>query len=185
MQPQYTEMKKEETGIVLDYLPNGHPFIDRRTPVAQVLGQQHFTLLEVAPKEGIFLSPHEIVYLGPDKREKVHHIIGKIESHQLTQTAKSELPYIIEEIVNKEENKYVEFFNKAGPVTARFHQLELLPGIGKKNMWKIIDERRVKPFESFEDIKKRIDLLPDPKKSIIKRIIMEINQEDKYEFFTR
>ncbi|MDD5417413.1 MAG: DUF655 domain-containing protein [Candidatus Nanoarchaeia archaeon] len=185
MMKNYTVVKREDTGVVLDFLPNGHPFMERRQPVAQVLGEQYFTLLEVVPKEGIFLTPNEIVYLGPDKRDKVHHIIGKIGTEQLTQTAKSELPFIIEDIVNKNEKKYVDFFNNASPVSSRYHEIELLPGIGKKNMWKILDERKIKPFESFEDIKKRVELLPDPKKSIIKRIILEIEGEDKYKVFIK
>ena len=52
-------------------------------------------------------------------------------------------------------------------------------------MWEIIEERGEKPFESFEDIKKRVKLVPDPLKSVIRRIIMELNEEDKYKIFTR
>ena len=48
----------------------------------------------------------------------------------------------------------IEFFNKAAPLTTRMHQLELLPGLGKKHMWEIIEERKDKPFESsFPDFK--------------------------------
>ena len=38
------------------------------------------------------------------------------------------------------------------------HMLELLPGVGKKHMWEIIEARKDKPFESFEDIKNRVKL---------------------------
>jgi hypothetical protein len=45
------EVKKEERAIVLDFLPNGYPFDKRpihlKTPIAQVLGIEHFALLEV------------------------------------------------------------------------------------------------------------------------------------------
>ena len=50
-------------------------------------------------------------------------------------------------------------------------------------MIEILEERRDKPFESFEDIKKRIKLLPDPEKVIIKRILMELDEEDKHQLF--
>ena len=52
-------------------------------------------------------------------------------------------------------------------------------------MWEIIEERKEKPFESFEDMKSRIRLLPDPEKAIVKRIISEINNEDKYKLFVK
>ena len=63
------------------------------------------------------------------------------------------------------------------------HQLELLPGLGKKHMWEIIEERKDKPFESFDDIKKRVKLMPDPEKAIIKRIISEIQGKEKHKIF--
>jgi len=61
--------------------------------------------------------------------------------------------------------------------------LEILPGIGKKHMWDIINVRKEKPFESFEDIKNRIKLIPDPKHAIIKRILEELENKDKYHLF--
>ena len=63
------------------------------------------------------------------------------------------------------------------------HQLELLPGIGSKHLWEILEERKKKPFESFEDIKKRVSLIPDPEKMITKRIIEELEDKDKYRLF--
>ena len=67
----------------------------------------------------------------------------------------------------------------------RMHTLELLPGLGKKHMWVILEERQIKPFESFQDIKERVKLLPDPKMSIIKRIIKELEGNEKYRIFTK
>ena len=63
------------------------------------------------------------------------------------------------------------------------HQIELLPGLGKKHMWEIIEERKVEPFKDFEDIKKRVKLMPDPKKIIISRIISEITGDEKHHLF--
>ena len=172
------EHTKEEYGIVLDFLPNGYPFdtrpLHRKTPIAQALGKEHLVLLELVPKKGIFLQPYEEVYIGEGKRDKIHHIIGKIHPSKLTETAKSELNYVIKEVVDKNEKKFVDFFNKAGPINARRHQIELLPGIGKKHMWDIIEKRQEKPFESFEDMKKRIQNLPDPEKAVEKRIFREL-----------
>ena len=63
------------------------------------------------------------------------------------------------------------------------HQLELLPGLGKKHMWEIIEERKGDPFKSFEDIKKRVHLMPDPQKLIVKRILAEIAGTEKHKIF--
>ena len=174
----------EDFAIVLDFLPNGHPFEERRIPVAQVLGENHFSLLEVIPKKGVFLSPGQRVYIGEEKRDEIHHVKGRIPVNKLTHTAKAELDMVIKNIVETNEGRYVNFFNKSIPISTRLHQLELLPGIGKKHMWKIIEERRYEPFKNFEDLKQRVELLPDPKMSIIKRIIEELDDTDKYKLFT-
>ena len=178
---------KEEKAIVLDFLPNGYPFDSRpmhkKTPIAQALGKEHFILLELVPKKDVFLQPYEEVYMGEGKRDKIHHIIGKISPDKLTQTAQTELEAIIIDLVNKDEKKFVEFFNKADPINIRKHQIELLPGIGKKHMQDILEKRSEKPFESFEDIRNRVKLIPDPKKLVIKRILIEIRGEDKHRLF--
>lgn len=181
------ERTKEEKAIVLDFLPNGYHYDERpmymKTPIAQAIGAGHFVLLELVPKKGVHLQPYEEVYIGDGKRDKIHHIVGKMAVSKLTTTAKSELEFIIKDIVKKNEKKFVEFFNKAQPLSTRMHQLELLPGLGKKHMWQIIETRQEKPFESFSDLKNRVKLMPDPEKTVIKRIIHELEGTEKHKIF--
>lgn len=178
---------REEHAIVLDFLPNGYPFDKRpshkKTPIVQAMGKEHFTLLELVPKKDVFVQPYEAVYIGEGKRDKIHHILGKLPLDRLTQTAKSEIEFVVQDIVSKNEKKFVEFFNSAQPLTTRMHQIELLPGVGKKHMWEIIEKRKDKPFESFEDVKARIKLMPDPRKAVVKRIIKEVTGEEKHRLF--
>ena len=94
-----------------------------------------------------------------------------------------ELENVINKLVEEREKEFVEFFNKCGPISTRLHTLEILPGIGKKHMWDILEARKEKPFESFEDIKKRVKLIPDPKQSIVRRILEELQEKDKYKLF--
>ena len=179
---------REETAIILDFLPNGYPFDTRpsyrKTPIAQALGKEHFTLLELVPKRETFLQPYKEVYIGEGKRDEIHHIAGKLEFEKLTGTARAELEFIIKDMVKKDEQKFVDFFNNAQPMSMRMHQLELLPGLGKKHMWQVIEVREEKPFESFADIKSRVKLLPNPEKSVVKRILNEIAGTEKHKLFT-
>ena len=182
------QRSKEEQLIVLDFLPHGYPFDKRpnhrKTPIIQAIGKDHFSLLELVPKKGVFVQPYEEVYVGEGKREKIHHILGKLPIERLTQTAKSGLEFVIKDLVKINEKKFVDFFNTAQPLTMRMHQIELLPGVGKKHMWEIIESRKEKPFENFADIKKRVRLMPDPEKTIIKRIILEILGKEKHRIFS-
>ncbi|WP_456421293.1 DUF655 domain-containing protein [Thermococcus sp.] len=175
----------EEYAYVLDYLPEGYLDLNsgRRTgkPVAQVLGEKAFTLLEVTPKVDLML--YERVFVGKGNRDKILLINRKISYNDLTDTAKAELPYVVEEIIKNNEDRFVQFFNVAPPITNRLHSLELLPGIGKKHMWEIIEERQREPFKSFEDLRKRVKGLPDPVKMIAKRIVDELQDKDRYKLF--
>lgn len=178
---------KEEHAVVLDFLQHGYPFDKRpshkKTAIVQAIGKKHFTLLELVPKPGVFLQPYEEVYIGEDKRDKIHHIAGRLPMERLTATANSELQHVVKDLIKKNEKRFVDFFNNAQPLTTRMHQLELLPGLGKKHMWEIIEARKEKEFESFEDIKKRVKLMPDPEKTIVKRIMLELKGEDKHRLF--
>jgi len=181
--------KLEDYAYVLDFLPYGHPEnkrpLHRREPLAQIVGEKFFTLLEVSVKKDRNPLVADRVYIGKelDRRDVVNRIKRKLRYDELTATAKSELSYVLEQMVKKQEERFVEFFNKAEAITTKLHQLELLPGIGKKTMWAIIEERRREPFKSFEDITKRIKI--NPERCIVQRIIYELqNPNTKYKLFT-
>ncbi len=176
---------KEELAIVLDFLPYGYAYEQSsiKNPIAQALGEAHLTLLELIPKKEIHLQPHQEVYIGEGRREQIHHIKGRIPADKLTSTARNELQHAVEYILDKQESKFIEFFNKAQPLSMRMHQLELLPGLGKKHMMEIVEARKVKLFENFEDLKSRVKLLPDPRQSVVKRIISELEGNEKYKVF--
>ena len=177
----------EEYAYVLDYLPYGKPGVRsryRRGAIVQMIGENYFTLLEAGVRRGIILKTYDRVYVGKSVRKEITYILGRIGYDELTSNAKIELPNVIERIVLNREKRFVEFFNTAHAVTPRMHALELIPGIGKKYMWQIIDEREKKPFESFEDLQKRANI-PNPAKLITKRILEELEGRDKYRLFTR
>ena len=180
---------KEEFAIILDFLPHGYPFdkrpLHKKTPIAQAIGKHTLILLELVPKKDIFLQPYEEVYIGEGKRDKVHHILGRIHPSKLTETGRAELSFVINDLILKDQTQFIEFFNKAGPINTRRHQLELLPGIGKKHMLEILDIRDQAQFKDFADIKARVKLIPDPEKIIAKRILLELEGNEKYYLFVK
>jgi putative nucleotide binding protein len=92
---------------------------------------------------------------------------------------------MIEQVVKEREQDFVAFFNKAISITPKLHMLHLLPGIGKKLMWEVLEARNKKPFESFTDISTRIKSIPHPEKMIQARILEELlDKEVKYHLFT-
>ncbi len=185
------EKQYEEYAYVLDFLQHGRPGIRptgragyRAGALIQCLGEEFFTLLEALVKEGLLLKPADRVYVGKASRDEVTYIIGRIGYDELTASAKAELPSTINKVVLNRENWFVNFFNTTRAITPRMHALELIPGIGKKYMWQVINEREKKPFLSFDDILKRTEL-PNPVKLITKRVMEELEGESKYRLFTR
>ena len=178
-------MSKEEHAIILEYLPNGYPLEKKILPVAQAIGITNLTLLELIPRRDSTLEIGENVYIGEGKRDKIYYILGRLHREKLTESAKHQLKEFINSFVKENNKKFVDFFNKADAINKRIHQIELLPGLGKKHMQEILKQRKEKEFESFEDMKKRIQNLPDPEKAIEKRIFQELTEIERYNLFEK
>ena len=178
-------MEKEEYAVILDYLPNGYPLEKKMMPIAQAIGKRNLVLLELVPRRGVSLEAGEEVYIGEGKRDKIYYILGRLQREKLTESAKNQLQEFVEKIVKEQEKEFVEFFNKADAINKRLHQIELLPGFGKKHMQEILKQRKEKEFESFDDMKQRIQNLPDPEKAIQKRILSELTDVERYNLFVK
>ncbi|GGP21904.1 nucleotide-binding protein [Thermocladium modestius] len=184
--------KKEEYAYVLDIVPPEQvlakePSIARRgfprnEVYLQVIGDEYFTLMEVTLKPQMMAEVGERIYVGSGTRDKVNKIVKRLKYDELTHEAKANLQEIIEKIVTGKESKFVDFFNTAGPLTLKLHSLELLKGIGKKTLWRLLEERNRKKFTSYDDIRNRVGI--DPVKLISERILRELREEDKYFLFT-
>lgn len=177
--------KKDDNVIVLDYLPYGYPMEGKHMPIVQAIGEQFLALLELAPIRGATFTDNERIYIGPEKRDKISYIIGRLPAEKLTQTAKTRLQEFISKIVGERESTYVGFFNTVQAINTRLHRLELLPGFGKKHTQELVAAREEKPFTSFEDMKERVSSLPDPRKAIEKRIFEEITEHQRHVLFVQ
>lgn len=174
---------KDEYIIVLDFLPHGKSTDRKAEPIAQAIGEKYFNLLEVVVKDDVAVKNGDKLYIGEGKREKVKYIKSRIRYSELTNFSKSELEHTIKSLLETDQGRFVDFFNRAGPITTRLHSLELLPGIGKKHLWAIIAERKKKPFSDFSDLQTRVAMLPDPRKMIIRRVMTELEGKDRHRLF--
>jgi putative nucleotide binding protein len=182
--------KFEDYAYVLDYLAHGKAGLTRGVfkaePIIQLIGETYFTLLEATPRSGVVVNQGMRIYIGKDQpRQAISHILGRVNYNDLSPAGKAELPFVIEEAIKNNEVRFVDFFNTANAVTPRMHSLELIPGIGKKYAWAILDTREKRPFQNLKDVRERTQL-PDPIKLLSRRIVEELSQEDpKYRLFTR
>ena len=186
--PEGRPPKREEVARVLDYLPYGRTPDTRsyqKQPLVQAVGETNFVLMEMTPKEGVVPVAGTRVYIGSGSRDVIDHVNRKIDYPELSNSAKLELSFQIQNIVLEDEARFIRYFNEAGPITTRMHALELLPGIGKKLMWAVLNERKKGPFKSFADLTERVKGLHNPEKLISKRVEDELMDDRiKYRVFT-
>lgn len=178
-------MEKEEYAIVLDFLPYGYPLEKFRNPVVQSAGKKTLTLLHLVPRKDVAFQAKEEVYIGDGKREKVQFIKGKLHREKLTENSKQVLAELIENYVKENQDSFVEFFNKADAINTRLHQFELLPGFGNKHSQAILKERDNGEFSSFENIQERVANIPDPRRSVEKRIFEELTEMQRHNLFIK
>ncbi|MCK4492246.1 MAG: DUF655 domain-containing protein [Candidatus Altiarchaeales archaeon] len=178
-------MKKDDYVRVIDFLPTGKSDVPphKRKPIAQVVGEKYFSLLEIVPRAGEVFEMGDRVYIGEGVRNAVDHIERRIKYDWLTPTAKTELKIILEDIVADDEKRYIDFFNTAGSISTRLHKLEILPRVGKRHRQDILEERDKGLFKSFADMQERVNKVPDPVKIIVDKIVEELKRESKYFLF--
>ena len=174
--------------VVLDYLPHGRADDDRpqyqKRPLAHALGIDNFRLYELVVEADDAPSIGDEVAVSP-AGEGIDDV-RRIDHDDLSGGARSELIHAVRDVVERDESRFVEFYNEAGPITLRLHQLNLLPGIGDKLRDTILEQRERNPFGTLADVDDRITGLHDPMETLVDRIMEEIRDEDvKYRLFAR
>lgn len=184
-----TDSDEGTYAVVLDVLYHGRTdggsSAYRDVPVAYAVNEADFTLYEFALAEDADIAIDDHVRVEPDFEDGIDRG-HSVDYDDLTDGARSELDYVVAEIIEANEERFVGFFNDAGAVSLRQHQLDLLPGIGQKLRGKILDERRRKPFETFDELEERVSGLHDPEEIVEERVFEEITDDTlKYHLFTR
>ena len=178
----------EDYAYVLDVLTEGRPDSKRRfrrEPVIYGLGIEEFKIFDMKPVPGAAINIGDRCYIGKETEERtqIDHVRARVNYKELTHTAQSELVFVLDEIVRENEEKFIQFYNHAGPISRRYHSLELIPGLGKKTMNLIVKNR---PYTGFREMEEKISNFRNPEKYISQRIENEIKETDqKYRLFVR
>ena len=182
-------IKKFREVVILDILIHGHLEEDKpswaKKPIAQVLTFPDFVLYEVRINKNSDLQIQEQkTYEEFISENKLREVLNKIDYNELTSTSKALIQPILEKAVVKFEEEFINFFNNSTSITPRMHALKLLPGIGQKHMWEILETRERQKFVTFQDISDRTSI-STPSKLIAQRIIKELQRDVKYYLFSK
>jgi len=178
--------KYEEYAYVLDFTSQGKSKTvhGRDGIIIVALGEERLTLLEILGVDDSSFDIGERIYIGKEGRTKVQSVLGKLDYEQITGTAQSELENVVNTIVTKNEQRFVNYINNAQPLTPRKHSLELIPGIGKTYLKLIIEQINKQKFLNYKDMEERAGL-KEPVNHLSKRILEEIAGETQFRLFVR
>ena len=178
--------KYEEYAYVLDFTSQGKSKTvhGRDGIIIVALGEERLTLLEILGVDDSTFDIGERIYIGKEGRTKVQSVLGKLDYEQITGTAQSELENVVNTIVTKNEQRFVDYINNAQPLTPRKHSLELIPGIGKTYLKLIIEQINKQKFLNYKDMEERAGL-KEPVNHLSKRILEEIAGETQFRLFVR
>ncbi len=182
-------IKNQREVVILDLLPHGHIENQqpswKQKPVAQVLTFPDFVLYDVAyNRDSEIKVQQKDTYEKFRNKNKLGKVLDKINYEDLTNTSKALIQPILEKEIMNYEGLFVNFFNKSTSITPRLHALKLIPGIGQKHMWEIIEARDRQEFVTFKDISDRTSI-SKPAKQIALRIIKELQRDVKYYIFSK
>ena len=178
--------KYEEYAYVLDFTSQGKSKTvhGRDGIIIVALGEERLTLLEILGVNDSTFDVGEKIYIGKEGRTKVQSVLGKLDYEQITGTAQSELENVVNTIVTKNEQRFVDYINNAQPLTPRKHSLELIPGIGKTYLKLIIEQINKQKFLNYKDMEERAGL-KEPVNHLSKRILEEITGETQFRLFVK
>ena len=178
--------KYEEYAYVLDFISQGKSKTvhGRGGVIVIALGEERLTLLEILGVDDSTFDIGEKIYIGKDGRTNVQSVLGKLDYEQITGTAQSELENVVNTIVTKNEQRFVDYINNAQPLTPRKHSLELIPGIGKTYLKLIIEQIEKEKFLNYKDMEERAGL-KEPVNHLSKRILEEITGETQFRLFVK
>lgn len=152
-------------------------------PICQIIEVPSFRLLEVNLNKKLIPElklQQKIIYQGTDE-SPLGRVNKVLKYEDLTPASETTLEFVLEAYVTENEKVFVDFVNNAGPITLKRHSLEILPGVGKKLMWEIINHREKQPFTSFEDIHENVPGFK-PVDVFARRIFEEISDPDQKRF---
>ena len=152
----------------------------REGTILTTLGDKRFTILEMLGK------PDEQYAIGEriDIEKCVMSVLGKLYYNRLSMRAVDEIPLTIQKIVESSESRFVQYVNKAGLVTAQFHTLSVMPGVGKAVLKSVLERRDIQEFVSYDDISENTRWR-NPAESIIQRIHDEVMGRTGSRLFAR
>ena len=78
--------------------------------------------------------------------------ISEIRFKDLSQTSQGELTDSILKSISSDPDRHLMFYNRAGPMSLKFHSFQLLPGVGNSKAMQMVKSRGGNGWSTFEQV---------------------------------
>lgn len=154
-------------------------------PLVQAVATTSFALVDVTVTDASVLDQDDRLYVGPGAWDRVVGIDRQLSYHALPAVVQGLLGPMIEQIIRRNENRFIEAFNTTVLDDCDCHPLALLPGLSAACREAIIAERSQRRFIDFADLTDRVVCCDHPCAMVAERVLAELRgDDDTYRWLT-
>tara|TARA_B100002052_G_scaffold88508_2_gene81418 strand:+ start:1535 stop:2131 length:597 start_codon:yes stop_codon:yes gene_type:complete len=150
-----------------------HPEVDA---AIVVVTEPAMHVIRLRPKPGAEVQMvGNRIYMGIDhsQREVVQDVLGFARIRDLSNTASTELPIVIQQMIEDAPEVFIQqFFNRAGNLSLKMHAFELLSGVGNKKAMEMVASRGRVGWENFAQLNEDCNI--NAAELLAKRFVSEI-----------
>jgi len=142
--------------------------------IIHCITEQHLHLIKVRANPGCgILAPGQKLELPTEVESgKIALVLGKGRYRELPNQAQAAINDVMKEILSENPKSCMEFYNRAGPVSLKFHAFQLLPGIGQKKATQMMKSRVSAGWMTFEEVDEACTI--DSLQLIVERLVEEL-----------
>ena len=142
--------------------------------IIHCITEQHLHLIKARASPGCgVLAPGQKLELPTEEgSEKIAMVLGKDRYRELPNQAQAAIVNVMKEILSENPKPCMEFYNRAGPVSLKFHAFQLLPGIGQKKATQMMKSRVSAGWMTFEEVDEACII--DSLQLIVERLVEEL-----------
>lgn len=142
--------------------------------VVHCITEKHLHLIKVrsTPGSGPLAAGHRLAMATEGEDAEITMILGKDRFRELPNSANMALLEVIKDILRDNPEPALEFYNRAGPVSLKFHAFQMLPGIGPRKAKQMFQSRTSMGWDTFEEVDEACTV--DSLQLIAERLVEEL-----------
>jgi putative nucleotide binding protein len=142
--------------------------------IIHCITEQHLLLIKARASPGCgVLTPGQKLELPTEEAsEKIALVLGKGRYRELPNQAQAAIVDVMKEILSENPKTCLEFYNRAGPVSLKYHAFQLLPGVGPRKATQMVKSRVSAGWMTFEEVDEACTI--DSLQLIVERLVEEL-----------